>query len=210
MNTHTKSMLSTVLFFGALWGLLEATLGYALQFLPAIVSGAVMMPIGAIILVKTFRHTDSVKAVSAVALIAIAIKGVNFFLPGLPLIKTYNPMIAMLLQSVLIIGVYPLIKTNRLTNIIAASLGVGLLWRALFLVNISINHALTGFVFPQLASTSTMVEFALLYGVLNGLVLVVFIELLKPLALPSSFTPTWRAAAGAIMFVLATVLTYFL
>ena len=210
MNTKVKFTASTVLFFGALWGLLEATLGYALQFLPAIVSGAVMMPIGAVILIKAFRHTDSIKAVSAVALIAITIKAVNFFLPGLAPIRTYNPMIAMAMQSALVIGVYPLIKHNRLPSVMVASFGVGIVWRVLFLINISINNALTGFIFPQLASTNTMLEFALFYGVLNGFVMVLLLRLLKPFALPTSFSPSWRAAIGAAMFVLATILTYFL
>lgn len=210
MKPETKTMLSTVIFFGALWGLAEATLGYALQFLPPIVSGAVMMPIGALILIRGFTSTDSTRAVFLIALVAISVKAVNFFLPGLPPIKTYNPMIAMLLQTVFIAGVLPVLKRENLPVTIVSFIGASIAWRLAFLLNNSLNHALTGFEFNQLATPGAMLDFALFFGVLNGVVLGVVYVATRPLKVPLRLSGAQCAAFGAAMFALAGLLTCFL
>ena len=96
---QNKSIWVYVLFFGAIWGILEATLGYALKFLPPLVSGSVMFPIAATLMVVTYQNTKSKSTMIYVAAIAASIKAINLFMPGLPPIKTYNPMVAMMLQS---------------------------------------------------------------------------------------------------------------
>ncbi len=206
----TKSIWVYVLFFGAIWGILEATLGYALQFLPPLVSGSVMFPIAATLMIITYQNTKSKSAMIYVAAIAATIKAINFFMPGLPAIKTYNPMIAMMLQSVVLVVFIPLIKKKSILAVASGIAVLGFSWRVLFLGNIAINHALTNFQFSQLASVSSMVQFVILLGLMEALVLgvihIVHLVLNQKLAL--SFKP--NVILSLSTFVFAVLLTIFL
>jgi hypothetical protein len=202
MNNH-RNLLWNVLLFGAIWGIVEATLGYVLQFLPSLVSGSVMFPIGATILIYTYRKTGSAKALVGVALIAATIKSVNFFMPGLPPIKTYNPMIAIMLQSLVVVMVVDRFKSPSLAVRIPAILLVGFAWRTLFLLNISINNALTGFPFPQLRSTSATLNYLFVLGAMEGLLLVImsFVALRVPIV-RKRVNPAFVLGLVALAFVL--------
>jgi hypothetical protein len=205
-----KQQLSMILFFGAIWGLLEATLGYLLQFLPPLVSGSIMFPMGATILIYAYKNTGSRTSMLYVGLVAASIKAINFFMPGLMPIKTYNPMIAIMLQSIAMIIIIPLFNRKQIP-IQLLSLGIAsLLWRILFIINISINHALTGFQFSQLSSTSKTYEFILMYGLLGAVALIVIFGVIfnfkKNLII--KFKPTY--AISLSLLVISFVATYFL
>ncbi len=205
-----KSIGITILFFGAIWGILEATLGYALQFLPPLVSGSIMFPIAATLMYLTYNNTKSRSAMIYVAAIAATLKAINFFLPGLPPIKTYNPMIAIMLQSVVMVVFLPLIKKESVLVKMSGIASVGLSWRLLFLGNIAINHALTGFPFGQLTSLSNMVEFVIYLGLMEALVLSIIQLTAFALKQKISFTFKPNLLISLSTFVVAIVVTIFL
>lgn len=198
-----------VLFYGALWGLLEATLGYGLKFLPPLVSGSVMFPIGAAIMLQAYQKTQSKKAVLYVGLIAASIKAVDFLLPGLPTIMTYNPMISIVLQALSVLILLPLLKHQKTWIQILSFAGAGLLWRIFFLGNQGINIFLFGEIYKQIQSLGNMIDFTLLPGLLDGAVFAGIYfgsqAILKRTAW--SFRPNWAvSAAMLIMAVAATLL----
>ncbi len=209
MKTN-KSVWVYILFFGAVWGILEATLGYVLQFLPPLVSGSVMFPIAAMLMIVTYQNTKSKSAMIYVAAIAATIKAVNFFLPGLPPIKTYNPMIAIMLQSIVMVIFIPLIEKKPILVKAAGIALVGFSWRTLFLANISINHALTGFNFPQLANTSSMLNLVVYLGLMEAVILGAMYlgRLLFKNKVKFAFKP--NLVLSLTTFVVAVLLTFFL
>ncbi|MBN2300413.1 MAG: hypothetical protein JXC31_04400 [Acholeplasmataceae bacterium] len=202
-----KSMGITILFFGAIWGILEATLGHLLQFLPPLVSGSVMFPIAASLMYLTYNNTKSRTSMIYVAAIAATIKAVDFFMPGLPPIKTYNPMIAIMLQSVVMVVILPLIKKESLALKLTGIALVGVSWRLLFLGNITINHALTGFNFSQLASLSSMLNFVVYLGLMEALVLGVILFTSTALKQKVNFSYKPNLVVASSIFALAVVLT---
>ncbi len=206
----TKSIWIYILFFGAIWGIIEATLGYALQFLPPLVSGSVMFPIAATLMLMTYQNTKSKSAMIYVAAVAATIKSLNFFMPGLPPIKTYNPMIAMMLQSFVLVVFIPMFKKGSIPAIATGIAVVGLSWRMLFLGNIAINHALTDFNFIQLANIDSIIEFVVILGLMEALILGVLY--LAQLAIKQkvsfSFKPSILVSLGTLVF--AVILTIFL
>lgn len=206
----TKSIWIYVLFFGAIWGILEATLGYVLQFLPPLVSGSVMFPIAATLMLITYQNTKSRKAMIYVAAIAASIKAINLFMPGLPAIKTYNPMIAIMLQSFVLVIFIPLFKKESIPTVVTGIAVVGFSWRLLFLANIAINNALTGFLFQQLASSSNMIEFVLMLGLIEALVLGTIHLIRMGINQKVSFSFKPNAVLSLSAFVFAVVLTIFL
>jgi hypothetical protein len=199
-----------VLFFGSIWGILEATLGYGLQFLPELVSGSIMFPIGAAIMIFAYKHTGSRKAIVYVALIAASIKAVNFLLPGLMPIKTYNPMIAIMLQGFAMVTVIALFNQKSLVAKVSSFLIASILWRVLFLVNIYINNALTGFNFRQLSSTVAMTEFVVPYGLMGALFLTVIYFGLSKINQNMSLNFKLNPAIAYSIAAVALLLTYFL
>lgn len=209
MKTN-RSVWVYILFFGAVWGILEATLGYVLQFLPPLVSGSVMFPIAAMLMIVTYQNTKSKSAMIYVAAIAATIKAVNFFLPGLPPIKTYNPMIAIMLQSLVMVIFIPLIEKKPILAKAAGIALVGFSWRTLFLANISINHALTGFNFPQLVNTASMLNLVVYLGLMEALVLgAIYIgRLIFKNKVKFAFKP--NLVLSLTTFVVAVLLTFFL
>ncbi|MCF7932525.1 MAG: hypothetical protein K9K93_05075 [Acholeplasmataceae bacterium] len=205
-----KQMIMTILFFGALWGIIEATLGYVLQFLPPYVSGAVMFPIAAMIMFAAFNQTKSASSLVLIGLVAASFKSVNFLMPGLLAVKTYNPMIAIVLQAMVVALVVGVMDKVSRPEKVGIALGLSVTWRALFTLNVWINHTLTGFPFPQIKTSSAILQFVVIDGIIAGVVLSVLVfftyGFMKSKTLMISPKPAWTL----LMVVLAVVATVLL
>ncbi|TVP85527.1 MAG: hypothetical protein EA375_04145 [Acholeplasmataceae bacterium] len=205
-----KEYLPVILFFGALWGILEATLGYVLQFLPPLVSGSVMFPIGATLMIIAFRTTKSQSTIFWVAAIAALIKSVNFLLPGLPPIKTYNPMIAIMLQSLVVFAVSPMIEPKRVPLTLAGLTLASLGWRTLFILNVTINNALTGFPFTMIATPAATFAFIVHLGLMGALFLMLLYYGVQLVLMKTDLRWKPNLVTALPLLVLAVVLTLFL
>lgn len=194
---ETKNIVVYVLFFGAIWGILEATLGFGLQFLPPLVSGSVMFPIASTILYLTFKNTNSKRAMFYVAFIAASIKAINLFMPGLPAPKTYNPMIAIMLQSLVMVSVISFLNNKSLVSKAIGLLTASLAWRALFLVNFAIAFALTGRQPRLLSSTTSMIEFVLYLGLMETM----FLSVIHLVILPARQKSSWVFKPNLVLSV---------
>ena len=204
----TKKMFSTIVFFGAIWGLLEATLGYVLQLLPPFLSGTIMFPIAASLLLIAHDRIKNPWALIYVGIIAASIKSVNFLFPFLPPIKTYNPMIAILIQSLVMVGVVKVTGKESLSLSLISVAMASFVWRGLFLANNAINHALTGFNFPQMQSTQTMLDFVFISGAIGAVfVMALYVGYMKSRHVVQA---EWRPRLGLSMtlFIVALALTY--
>ncbi|MFA5421958.1 MAG: hypothetical protein WC344_04180 [Bacilli bacterium] len=176
-NTILHTILTVVL-FGAIWGLLEATIGYLLHWLPSMVSGLVMFPIGATLMYWAFRNTDKKTVILYVGLIAAAIKAINLLMPLPPAgpIKVINPMISIVLQSLIVFGLSYLFD-RKTTAVKSTLLQVGILafaivaWRGLFLVNQAINYGITGNLPNQLKDAAGILSFIFVNGGYEFLIL---------------------------------------
>ncbi|MBU0996530.1 MAG: hypothetical protein KKE16_00630 [Firmicutes bacterium] len=165
-----KKHLTTILFLGAIWGLLEATLGYVLHFLPALISGSILFPIATLVMLRTYQVTNSKKSVFGVAVTASLIKSVNLLMPNLSVWKVINPMISILVEALLVVAVLGVLSSNKvLPKIIALPL-VSITWRAIFLGALAIQYTTGAMAVasPLIASTSSIVDFAIVSGLLSG------------------------------------------
>jgi len=68
-----QKALFTIIFYGSIWGILEATLGYVLHLVPTFISGLIMFPIATFILVRAYQVLGSKKSILYIGLIAAAI-----------------------------------------------------------------------------------------------------------------------------------------
>lgn len=205
-----KQTLSTIIFFGAIWGLLEATLGYLLQFLPPLISGAIMFPIGAAILLYVSKNTESKSALLAVGFVAALIKAINFFMPGLPPIKTYNPMIAIMMQSIMVLITLHLFeKKTFLSSVLSLGLA-SFAWRLLFLVNLSVNRMITSMSFQQLASPNSMMSFVLINGLIGLLIIGIILGIIHLLHQSMTIKHKPSLWISSALFAMALVITFFI
>ena len=130
---QTKTTAMAVLFFGALWGLTEATLGYLLHLVPGGLSGFILYPIGLAFMLAARRATGKQSAIFYVAAIAAAIKLVDFIIPGAAAFpqRIINPAIAILLEGLVsfVIVSATARSLHKPAVLIGSALSLSLAWR---------------------------------------------------------------------------------
>jgi hypothetical protein len=93
-------LIGTALFFGAVWGLAEATLGHLLHLVRVLgLPGLVMVPLGVWITARTAARSRSAAAVFLAGLVAAFLKLLDLFIPGTDLLALSRPIQAILLEA---------------------------------------------------------------------------------------------------------------
>ena len=207
MENKKIKLFTQIIFYGALWGFLEATLGYALHWIPTLIAGTIMFPIASVILLRAYNKTNSKKALLWIGMVAAAIKSVDLLLPSYTVFKTINPMVSIVLESLLVFAVVMLFTSERVTNKIAAAQLASIGWRTGYVIYMGAQWALTGFVAYTIASWVNVFEFVIFTGVLSGLLATGLIYIDQTANLKFKFDTRPVFAAGLL---LAAVLTTFM
>jgi len=168
-----KEKNTKILFYGATWGAVEATLGYLMHLFLVPFTGFVMFPIGVYFMRRGATATDDKKAPVYIAMIAAAIKLVDLLLPNTMVIKAVNPAMAILLQGVAVSLFLVFKESGLLKNGIFASLA----WRLGF-IGIVYFESLSGTQMRLLSSgamgilryltVDVLVNGLLIYGIVKG------------------------------------------
>jgi len=173
MNKTRFERLSVILVFGSIWGIIEATLGYILHLLPALIAGSVMFPIVLFILLRARRADLKRIDLVYIGFIAALIKGVNLFMPAGSIFKTINPMISIVFEALVIFLLIPLVDSRKIgINLLSLPL-MGILWRGLYLLYMVGQFLATGFLANQLGSATNILNFLVLGGVIDGAIALV-------------------------------------
>ena len=222
-----KNTVMAVIFFGAAWGLLEATMGYLLHWLPGMWSGLVMFPIGSALMYWAYQNTGRRSAILYVGLLAAAIKAINFAFPvhWEGLMRVYTPMISIILESLTVFAVsYLFEKKASPVNQTLIHLGAIVLaivsWRTLFLANQAVQSAISGNLAAQLSSFEASARFVFINGVYELLVFAIIyiiyrsIQALLAMRKEPLRTPNWLmyvlSPLTFVFAVLAVVIPYLL
>jgi hypothetical protein len=182
MKNNRLEFVVKIIFFGALWGLVEATLGYALHILPALIAGSIMFPIVMVILYQAYKSLDSRKAILFVGFVAILIKSSNLLLPFLFPAKTINPMIAMFIQTLLAFAFIPNLSSSSIVKKVVILTGISVTWRLGMIGYYAINYSLTSFLDFRIANFDSALAFVLFEGLISGafaIILVIGFEKFK-------------------------------
>jgi len=205
-----KKYWSQILFYGALWGFLEATIGHVLHFIPWTIAGSIMFPIASVILINAYVKLESKMALLYIASIASLIKSVNFFLPALSIYKTINPMIAFFLEAMLVVGVVRIVmKDNVKTNILAMQVA-SISWRALFMGYMLIQFFLSGNLAPYIASFASASNFLIIEGVVSGLLATALYYTLNYVGQKGKVSLNISPVMSISLFIIAVVANYIL
>ncbi len=179
MNRDTlKQIVVISLFWGALWGIAEATIGYLAHlviFIPGI-AGFIMFPIGFYFMTRAYKDTGKPGILFSTAAVAASIKLVDLFLPNLSPIHTINPAIAILMESAAVFLVFKLLNAKpvqfRLGEVLIASTAwrLGFLFYSaiLFVTAISQEFIRMGL--------GHILRFVLLESVVNALIIIAYLK----------------------------------
>ncbi|MFH0993361.1 MAG: hypothetical protein V1761_03315, partial [bacterium] len=192
-----------------LWGLAEATIGYLLHWLPALIAGSVMFPIGAAILMRAYARSGSRKMLFFIGVVAAVIKAADFILPVISPWKVVNPMICIILEASVVAAVALLVEKRPVMARLALLPAASIAWRFLFLGVLGLQFLATGSLSVQISSLENIVSFAVWSGLLSG-ALAVGLDFLRRMA-PSAFVkPFTRPAFAGVLLAAALVVTVLL
>ena len=174
-----KQNIPAIIFFGAIWGIIEATLGYLLHLLPIsiYISGSVMFPVVAYILYKAYAVTKSKPDLLSIGLIAALIKAINFLMPFGSPFKIINPMLSIIMESLMVVLVISLLNKkdvfSKTSGFLLASFG----WRLLYLGYMGVQFFMTGFISDYLVSFSAAFDYVVVYGLISTAFALAFVYL---------------------------------
>lgn len=103
-NTKTNTMLFTVLIWGGLWGIFEATVGYLLHLLPFSVGWLIWYPVACFFMYNVYRRARRIEAVVFVGVLSACIKLLNLFLPG-RIDRVLNPAVSIVFEALALAAV---------------------------------------------------------------------------------------------------------
>lgn len=209
MKKTTFQRLSVILFYGSIWGILEASLGYALHFLPALVSGSIMFPLVTFILLRAYANKKSKSDLLWIGLVAMMIKSINLFMPNITIWKTINPMICIVVESLMVIAVVNLLNKESIAKKIVALPLASIGWNAIYLTYLYITYRTTGTVFSQIASLTALGNYLLFNCLISGILAtgIYFIGLMVDKKLTYRFIgKAWLALPAFGMALFLTVI----
>lgn len=203
-----KKLLTAILFYGALWGVLEASLGHVLHFIPASIAGTIMFPIASMILIKAYNQTNSKKALFYIGVVAASIKAVDIFLPAISIFKTINPMMSILLESLAVIFVISMVNSKKQAYIITALPIASISWRIVFVGWMGLQYVLAINMAPYLSNLTLAYEFVIVSGLVSGLIATGLLYLSKYIKPQFSLKLSQKPILASLLFLIALVLTY--
>ncbi len=206
MKNNLK-LFTQIIFYGALWGFIEATLGHVLHFIPITIAGSIMFPIAGLILYKAYNKTNSKMALFYIGIVAATIKSVDFLLPQLSVYKTINPMISILFESLVVVLVITMLTSKKPVNKYLALPIASISWRTMFILWMSLQFVLTGNLAPYIKSFNAGFEFVVISGLLSGAIAsgLIYIES----KIKFSFSKLdYSPALTSLLLVIALIATY--
>jgi hypothetical protein len=197
-----KRLSWVILFWGSVWGLTEATLGYLIHLaalpIPGL-PGLLMFPVAFFFMKKAYDAGGKMWAVFYAAAVAAAIKLTDLFLPGLTPIFVVNPAVAIILEG-LAVGLimhYRSVPEKKLSYL--EVLAMPLLWRAVFLCD---QYIISQLGLPAGLVTNgpaVALKFLLWESLINSLLIYAFLS--KPFAIRVKFVEIKPAYACLALLI---------
>lgn len=175
MNKRQERLynMSIILFWGALWGITEATVGYILHLMPfRVPTGSVLFPIGYYFMEKSYNEVKDRKAMVYTASVAAFIKLINLFMPAIPVIKVINPAMCILFESLAVVLVFNVFKYKEGSLKFIHALIMSSIWRiGYYMVCFAIFIPLGWMESSSILGLRKFAEFFIMNGLINSLII---------------------------------------
>jgi hypothetical protein len=178
-----KKEISSIIFWGALWGLFEATVGYVLHALEIRIGFLVWFPAAYFFMSQVYKQTGKPHSVFYTSMIAAAIKLIDFLLP-VRIDMVLNPFASILLEGLTVFAVYRSLekqKNSLLRYDWFKALSVSMSWRLLYLLYLLPMPEFIVKISP-LSGVGPLLKFLLFEGIMGGAVIYIGIAAAKTMA----------------------------
>lgn len=181
------SFLSINIFYGSLWGIVEATLGY-LVHLTNISSTFVLLPIAFLFMRQVYKSTGKISSIILISIISATIKLLDIF-TGIRLDKVINPAISILLEGCafagLVFGVKKLEEKKNINIVQKYSLIfiMNTLWRVVYCLYLMCAPNFI-YRFSILTSTPKVIDFMITKNLGTSIIIVLLFLLDDKIKLP--------------------------
>lgn len=171
-----KKNINTIVFYGSLWGLVEATLGYVLHSFSLRVGWFFWFPLSFFFLSKVYKKTQKLSSILFTSFIASAIKLTNLLLPT-RLDKVINPAVSIILEGLSIFILFKLVENRQKLKLKAYDLLlVSIGWRVLYTIYILLMPPFFYNV-SSLREPSLFANFLLFEGFTNSMIVFAYIKI---------------------------------
>lgn len=171
-----KNKLSPILFWGALWGLEEATLGHLLHLSAINLGWFFWFPLAYFFMTQVFKKTHQLSAVMLTSFVAAGIKLINIWMtPNLLIIIC--PVLSVVLEGCTFFLAGKLFAGRKKPlNIMLQTFLISLSWRILYVIGILAIPSEIMPIYPY-GAINPFIKFVFLEGILNSALILIFIFL---------------------------------
>ncbi|NLL56330.1 MAG: hypothetical protein GX242_03850 [Clostridiales bacterium] len=170
-------ILNKVFFWGALWGIFEATIGYLLHLLPINIGYLFWFPLAVFFMERAYKSTGKLYSVLLIAVFASIIKLTNLF-TGIRIDKVINPAASIILEGLTVFLAYHFFNKLPTQNKATKAAIISLSWRFLYIIYLLFIPEFM-YSISALASRQKLIHFLLIESVFNFLFIYVY-YLAKP------------------------------
>lgn len=122
-----------ILFWGALWGIFEGTIGYLLHLLPVNIGYIFWFPIALFFMERAYKATGKLYSVFFIACFAAAIKLINLFVE-VRIDRVINPAVSIIIEALAFFAVYYTFNKLPKQNMLVKAITISTSWRFLYLI----------------------------------------------------------------------------
>lgn len=229
VEMNRSSILFSVVVWGTIWGIFEATVGYLLHILPINISWLLWYPAACFFMGNVYRKTDRISSVLMVGILCASIKILNLFLPG-RIDKVLNPAVSIVFEAMAMAAV--LFAVNKFSGqnhrtlfvkaLAALTMNTG--WRLLYILyliflvpgwirEVSVISSMNKFI-PFFVTQNLITSFILMIGYQFKHEVFRPIEAAEKKArstcakIPAHFVPVLKAAIAAVLICVNIVLQF--
>jgi hypothetical protein len=171
-------MAAISLFWGSLWGIVEATLGYLVHLVTLIpgIAGFIMFPIGFYFMNRAYRESGKAVSLFSTSAAAATIKLVDLFLPGPGPHAAINPALAILMEGAVLMVIYKLLQEKRRVFGFREALVAATGWRAAFILYSFVLMALSISADFLRIGIGNILRFLLLESLVNAIFITAYLK----------------------------------
>ncbi|GEM_PF-207640 len=166
-----KKCVSAIIFWGALWGLEEATLGHLLHITTLNIGWFLWFPLAYFFMSMVYKQTGKLNSILFTSIIAAAIKLVDLSMTT-NLVIIICPALSIILESISLFAILKIMDWKKLLhkNKLIEIVSVSLLWRVLFLLGLLLIPTWIMASYPY-KSISSILKLLLYEGLINSLLI---------------------------------------
>jgi hypothetical protein len=106
-----KKNISIIVFWGAVWGIAEATIGYLLHMVPVNIGWLFWFPMAVYFMRKAYLQSGELYSIIYVSAISAGIKLLNLLMPA-RIDMVINPAVSILLEGAVVYAGYKLMEIS--------------------------------------------------------------------------------------------------